>query len=423
MSLSLVNDTLEQKGFGYREKLQDLLQRVSLKSPFYQAKFKKEGVDPSKVKSIEDLKYLPFTTKDELREAYPLGLGAVEEEKIVRIHSSSGTTGKAVIIPYTKDDVDTWAEMMKRCYLLAGVTPLDRVQITPGYGLWTAGIGFQAGAELLGAMALPMGPGNTEKQIQMLYDLKSTVLTSTSSYALLLAEEVAKRNLKDKISLRIGIIGSERWSEKTRRFIEDNLGVESFDIYGLTEIYGPGIALDCSYHQGLHYWADHLLFEIIDPATGENLPDGEMGELVITTLTKEGAPLLRYRTGDLTRLLPEPCPCGSLYPRIDRIFGRCDDRVKIKGVNIYPGQIDDILSGVEGAEGEYQVILKREEAKDSMLLKVEIKEGFDQKAVSEKIKRDFKTFIGVSVEVEGVSLKTLPRSEKKTKRIVDLRDL
>jgi len=329
-------------------KLKVMLKHVSESSPFYQKKFKEVNVDIEKIKSLENLKLLPFTHKEELRDAYPLGLKAVSENEVIRIHSSSGTTGKPVIIPYTQKDVDIWAMMMMRCYMLAGLTSLDRIQITPGYGLWTAGIGFQLGAERLGAMAIPTGPGNTEKQLEMLVDLKSTALASTSSYALLLAEEIEKRGLKDQIHLRVGIIGSERWSEKMRSRIENELGIETFDIYGLTEIYGPGIALDCSFHEGMHYWSDHLLFEIIDPITGEQLPDGTLGELVITTITKEGAPLIRYRTRDLTRIIPGLCKCGCPFPRIDRILGRSDDRIKFKAVNIYPGQIEDIIHKVPG---------------------------------------------------------------------------
>ncbi len=349
-------------------KLKSILKHVAESSPFYQNKFKEANVDIEKIRSLEDLKLLPFTYKEELRDAYPLGLKAVSENEVIRIHSSSGTTGKPVIIPYTRKDVDIWALMMMRCYMMAGLTCQDRIQITPGYGLWTAGIGFQLGAERLGAMAIPTGPGNTEKQLEMLIDLKSTALASTSSYALLLAEEIQKRGLKDKICLRVGVIGSERWSEKMRSRIETELGIETFDIYGLTEIYGPGIALDCSFHEGMHYWSDHLLFEIIDPITGEQLPDGTLGELVITTLTKEGAPLIRYRTRDLTRIIPGLCKCGCPFPRIDRILGRSDDRIKFKGVNIYPGQIEDVIHKVPGVSSEYQILLARSEGRDSMTL-------------------------------------------------------
>lgn len=391
-----------------------LLRHVSEGSEFYKNKFSKAGINIDEISSLEDFKKIPFTEKEELRSAYPLGLQAVPDEKIVRIHSSSGTTGSPVIIPYTQKDVDTWSEMMMRCYQMAGVTNKDRIQITPGYGLWTAGIGFQLGAERLGAMAIPMGPGNTEKQLQMMVDLKSTILTSTSSYALLLAEEIRKKGIHDKIHLKIGVIGSERWSEKMRNRIESELGIKSFDIYGLTEIYGPGIALDCEYHEGMHYWSDHLLFEIIDPVTGENLPDGELGELVITTLTKEGAPLIRYRTRDLTRIIPEKCKCGSEYPRIDRILGRADDRIKIKGVNIYPGQIEDLIHKLNGVSSEYQIVLSRFEGRDSMLFRVEVdvlEKDFEETKLA--IIKAFKTYIGISPDVECLKVGELPRSEKK----------
>ncbi len=407
-------------------KLKDLLKRVASGSPFYQKKFEEAGLDIDSIKTIEDIAKLPFTTKEELRDAYPLGLQAVPDEKIIRIHSSSGTTGSPVIIPYTQKDVDVWAEMMMRCYRMAGLTETDRIQITPGYGLWTAGIGFQAGAERLGAMAVPTGPGNTEKQLQMLLDLKSTALASTSSYALLLAEEINKRGLRDNINLKVGIIGSERWSPKMRSRIENELGIESFDIFGLTEIYGPGIALDCSMHEGLHYWSDHLLFEIIDPVTEEKLPDGTLGELVITTLTKEGAPLIRYRTRDLTRIIPEVCKCGSPFPRIDRLLGRTDDRIKIKAVNVYPGQIEDVIQRVEGVSSEYQIILERYQGRDSMLFRVEIADADDpgiKSRTAKALNKAFKDFIGISVDVECVGVGELPRSEKKSKRVIDNRDM
>ncbi|MDR0308696.1 MAG: phenylacetate--CoA ligase, partial [Coriobacteriales bacterium] len=304
------------------ELISKLLATIKENSPFYQRKY--ADFDPRDVKSLADFQKLPLTTKEELRDAYPLGLSAVPASKIVRIHSSSGTTGTPVIIPYTKKDVDDWALMFKRCYETAGITCEDRIQITPGYGLWTAGIGFQLGAELLGAMAIPMGPGNTEKQIQMMIDLQSTVLGSTSSYALLLAETIAEKGLGDKIHLRRGVIGSERWGEKMRARIANELGVELFDIYGLTEIYGPGIGINCEHSSAMHCWDDYLYFEIVDPDTEEVLPDGESGDLVITTLQKEGAPLIRYRTRDLTRIIPDPCPCGSPFTRIETLIGRSD---------------------------------------------------------------------------------------------------
>lgn len=403
--------------------LRRLVRRAAEHSPFYRRKLDALGFEARSFAGFADLASLPFTTKEELRAAYPLGLQAVPDEEVVRIHSSSGTTGLPVIIPYTRQDVATWSAMMARCYTLAGVTPLDRVQVTPGYGLWTAGIGFQLGAELLGAMVVPMGPGNTEKQLQMMQDLRSTVLTSTSSYALLLTEEIDRRALRDRIHLRIGIFGSERWGDKMRRRIEEELGVESFDIYGLTEVYGPGIGLDCRCHQGIHYWADHLLFEIVDPATGCPLAPGELGELVITTLTKEGAPLLRYRTRDLTRFLPGRCPCGSPYPRIDRILGRTDDMIKVKGVNVFPGQIDALLREIAGVSSEYQILLTRDEGRDEMLLKVEAERGVDPGAAAESVNRCILRRLGFKAQVEAVPLGSLPRSEKKSKRVFDERDL
>ncbi|MEZ0535765.1 phenylacetate--CoA ligase family protein [Caldicellulosiruptoraceae bacterium PP1] len=391
-------------------------------SPFYRKKFFEKQIVSQDISSINDIHKLPFTTKEELREAYPLGLSAVNEEQIVRIHSSSGTTGTPVIIPYTQNDVDHWKEMMKRCYQFAGLSSKDRIQITPGYGLWTAGIGFQLGAEYLGAMVIPMGPGNTEKQIQMMVDLKSTAITATSSYALLLAEEINKRGLLDKINLKVGIFGSERWGDKQRKKIEEYLNIETFDIYGLTEVYGPGIAIDCKYHEGLHYFDDYLYFEIIDPETGKVLPDGEYGELVITTLRKEGAPLIRYRTRDITRKLIGSCKCGSSYPRIDRIIGRTDDMVKVKGVNMFPAQIDSLLKDIDGVSCEYQLIIERIDSREKVTLKVETETNTNNKELISSIQHQFKNRIGLSPEVELLRIGELPRSEKKTKRIFDLRE-
>lgn len=396
-----------------------MFSRLSRTDGFYQKKFK--GIDLNAIKTQEDFEKLPFTNKSDLREAYPLGLQAVPDSEVVRIHSSSGTTGTPVIIPYTKQDVIDWAEMFKRCYVTAGLTNLDRVHVTPGYGLWTAGIGFQAGAELLGAMVIPMGPGNTDKQIQMMIDLKSTVLCATSSYALLLAEEISKRDVKNKIHLTKGIIGSERWGEKMRHRIANELGVQLYDIYGLTEIYGPGIAMSCSGECGMHYWDDYLYFEIIDPHTGKVLPAGEIGELVITTLRKEGAPLIRYRTHDLTRFLPGECVCGLTYPRIDTLIGRTDDMVKVKGVNIFPGQIDELLREIDGASSEYQVMIDHLNGKDILTLFFETESHADKKQIETNVKQYCKQKIGITITPKAVSMGELPRSEKKSTRIFDNR--
>ncbi len=400
--------------------IKNQLKRVMAAGGFYAEKLK--DVDIDGIRTQEDFETLPFSEKADLRNAYPLGLSAVPEEDIVRIHSSSGTTGTPVIIPYTQKDVDDWAELFRRCYEIAGVTKKDRIHITPGYGLWTAGIGFQLGAEKLGAMTIPMGPGNTDKQIKFMEDMESTVLCATSSYALLLAEEIEKRGVKNKIKLKKGVIGSERWGEKMRARIADELGVQLYDIYGLTEVYGPGIAINCEYNTGMHYFDDFLYFEIIDPKTGRVLPDGELGELVITTLQKEGAPLIRYRTHDLTRIVPGKCPCGRSYPRIDVILGRTDDMVKVKGVNIFPGQIDDLLKELEGASSEYQVFIDHAEGKDQMTVFVETAlDGERKKAMEKSMKDLFKTRIGLTIVPKAVSIGDLPRSEKKSTRIYDYR--
>ena len=402
------------------ESIKKELSTIKDRSPFYREKYK--DIDLSKIKTMEDFQKLPLTDKCELREAYPLGLQSVPEEEVVRIHSSSGTTGTPVIIPYTKQDVEDWAIMFERCYRFAGVTNLDRIHITPGYGLWTAGIGFQAGAERLGAMVVPMGPGNTDKQLKMMQDMKTTVLTATSSYALLLAEEIAKRGIGDKIHLKKALIGSERWGDKMRNRIANELGVELYDIYGLTEIYGPGIGISCQYACGMHYWDDYLYFEVIDPKTGKNVPDGEYGELVITTLRKQGAPLIRYRTHDLTRIIPGECKCGSKHPRIDILIGRTDDMVKVKGVNIFPGQIEDVLSAIDGVSSEYQVMIDHLQGKDTLTLFFETKlEGKDRKELENTVLAEFKSKIGITIIPKAVSMMELPRSEKKSHRIFDNR--
>ncbi|MDR1568871.1 MAG: phenylacetate--CoA ligase [Oscillospiraceae bacterium] len=389
-------------------------------SGFYARKL--SGINPDDIRTRADFEALPFTDKDNLRDAYPLGLAVVPELDIVRIHSSSGTTGTPVIIPYTRRDVEDWAVMFRRCYEIAGVTPTDRVHITPGYGLWTAGIGFQAGAELLGAMVIPMGPGNTDKQLQFMRDLRSTVLCATSSYALLLAEEIEKRGMRGDIHLKKALIGSERWGEKMRRRIAAELGVSLYDIYGLTEVYGPGIGISCDAENGMHMFDDYLYCEIIDPKTGETVPDGTLGELVITTLRKEGAPLIRYRTHDLTRILAGDCACGCKYPRIDTILGRTDDMVKVKGVNIFPGQIDTFLKEVEGVSSEYQAMIDHFEGRDRFTLFFETERLDDERRLLEKeVARVAHARLGLTVMPKAVSIGELPRSEKKSTRVFDNR--
>ena len=395
------------------------IQALTAAESFYGRKLEKAGI--TGITSAKDFEELPFSEKNDLREAYPLGLMTAPEEKIVRIHSSSGTTGLPVIIPYTAKDVEDWAIMFSRCYAMAGITNKDRIQITPGYGLWTAGIGFQAGAEKLGAMVVPMGPGNTDKQLQMMMDMESTVLCATSSYALLLAEEIEKRGIKEKIHLKKGIIGSERWGQKMRDRISAELGIALYDIYGLTEIYGPGIGISCDYDQGMHYWDDYLYIEIIDPVTCKPVPDGEMGEIVITTLVKEGAPLIRYRTHDLSRIIPGTCPCGSPFPRLDVIAGRTDDMMKIKGVNVFPNQIEEVLREFPELSSEYQIRISHLEGKDTMRLYVETNGTVDFITISKRIAERVKSRIGFTPLVKVVELGVLPRSEKKSRRVIDER--
>lgn len=397
------------------------VKRLLKSGSFYGEVYRKAGI--SGVSSQEDFEKLPFSSKDDLRNAYPLGIQAVPEEEVVRIHSSSGTTGKPVIIPYTAKDVVDWAIMFARCYETAGITNKDRIQITPAYGLWTAGIGFQLGAEKLGAMTVPMGPGNTDKQLQMMMDLKTTVLTATSSYALLLAEEINKRGLRDKIHLKKGVFGSERWSKKMREYIRNELGVELYDIYGLTEIYGPGIGITCEKEQGIHYWDDYVYIEIINPETGEPVPDGETGEIVITTLVKEGAPLLRFRTHDLSRIIPEKCSCGRSYPRLDTIGGRSDDMFKVRGVNMFPKQVEELLQDVDGVLSEYNITIAHDDDhnKDIMILTVEVDGRVDFEKTALHIRELFKSRIGMTPKVTAVPVGTLQRSEKKTKRVIDYR--
>jgi len=394
-------------------------------SEFYRNRLDEAGIRPDHIRSLEDLSNLPFTTAEDLREGYPLPLLSAPEEDVIRIHASSGTTGKRKVLAYTQQDVDDWAVMMARCYEMAGLTRKDRVQIAVGYGVWTAGVGFQRGCELFGAMALPIGPGNLEMHCDFLVDFGATTLVSTSSMALLMSEEIRRRGLRDKIKLRKLIYGSERTSEAMRQTIRNSLQAELYDIPGLTELYGPGTGIECSAHEGIHYWADYYITEILDPKTLAPVEPGEMGEMVVTTLRKQAAPLIRYRTRDLTRLLPEPCPCGNPLPRHDRILGRTDDMIKYRAVNIYPGQIDHALSEMSEIGSEYRIILQhREDGKDYMTVEVERAENAstdDDPQVAQRIRRAIKSQILVSAEVAIVEYGSLPRSERKSRRVFDHR--
>ncbi len=395
-------------------------------STFYRERLDAAGVRPDGIRSLADLASLPFTTSDDLRDQYPFPLRAVPFEQIVRIHSSSGTTGKRKILCYTQKDVDDWAHFFARCYEMAGVTHLDRVQIAVGYGLWTAGVGFQAGVERLGAMAVPLGPGNLDLHLEFLVDLQSTVFCCTASMGLLLAEEIHKRGLADKINVRKIIYGSERSSVSMRQRISELFGgAELFDITGLTELYGPGAGIECPHHDCIHYWGDYYILEIVDPETLTPVPDGEWGEMVVTTLAKEGAPLIRYRTRDITRIIPGPCTCGAILPRHSRLRGRTDDMFKFRGVNIYPSSIDRLLSEVPGLGSEYQVHLSRDDrGRDHMQLKIERGAGVEAGRGDElgrEVRHVIRHKLLVTPEVEIVGYRELPRSERKSQRIFDNR--
>ena len=391
----------------------------------YKAKFAAAGLTPQDIRSLDDITKLPCTTAQDLADGYPLPLLSVPEQDVVRVHASSGTTGKRKILAYTQNDVDTFALQMARCYELAGLTTMDRVQLAVGYGLWTAGVGFQLGCERFGAMAVPVGAGNLEAHLAMLTDMGSTCLAATASMALLMGEEVRRNNLLDKVRLRKVIFGAEGHSPKMRKAFEENLGLEdSFDIAGMTEMYGPGTALDCSEHQGLHYWADLFIMEILDPVTLTPVGPGEIGELVVTSLRKEAAPLIRYRTRDLTRMLPGACPCGCTMPRHDHIMGRSDDMIIFRGVNIYPGQVADALQRFADLGSEYHMELSRVAGRDEMTLKVERRPGAscdgDTKLAAELAKA-LHAKVLISAAVCIVDPGTLPRSFGKSRRVTDKR--
>ena len=408
--------------------LQWTVNHVYKNSEFYRKRFDEMGVKPKHIKSLKDISKLPFTMAKDLQEGYPFPLRSSPFEKIVRIHASSGTTGKRKVLCYTQRDINDWANMFARCYEMAGLTTRDRVQIAVGYGVWTAGVGFQLGCERFGALTVPVGPGNIDMQCQFLEDFQSTVLCATASMALLMGEEVQKRGLKERIALKRVIMGSERSSDAQRNRMKELLRVEHvFDIPGLTELYGPGTGLDCIYHEGIHYWADYYILELLDPETLQPVPSGETGEMVVTTLRKEATPLIRYRTRDLTKLILKRCSCGSILPMHDRLLGRSDDMFIFRAVNIYPGQIDHILSNIKGIGSEYQIHLDRgDDGKEYMAIKVERAERgnpAEDPVLASTIEEEIKKQILVSGKVEMVDYGNLPRSERKSKRVFDHREI
>jgi len=412
------------------ERLQSTLFRVAGHVPFYRRKFRDIGLDPDGFDSLTELANLPFTTKQDLRDNYPYGLFAVPLREVVRVHSSSGTTGQATVVGYTKNDLKNWSDLVARILTAAGVTDDDVVQIAFGYGLFTGGFGLHYGAERLGASVIPISSGNTKRQLQIMRDFKTTALVCTPSYALLLADQMIEQDINiNALPLRYGLFGGEPWSEAMRGELEDKLHIRATDNYGLSEIMGPGVAGECPECRGLHINEDHFLAEIIDPDTLEPVADGEAGELVITTLTKEAFPVIRYRTRDLTRFITGRCPCGRTFRRMERVFGRTDDMLIIKGVNVFPSQIEQVLFEIEGTEPHYQIVVERQGRLDKATVLVEVVESifFDQmkkqRDLIDRIKRRLAAELGIGVDVKLVEEKTIERFEGKAKRVIDKRRL
>jgi len=413
------------------KRLRDLVDRVYSTVPFYRRKLSEIGYKPGDLRKLEDLSRLPFTTKDDLRENYPFGLFAVPMERVVRIHASSGTTGKPTVVGYTRRDIDTWSELMARTLSCGGTTSGDVVHNAYGYGLFTGGLGAHYGAEKIGAAVIPMSGGNTKRQILIMKDFGSTILLCTPSYALNIAEVMADEGVQpSQLRLKCGLFGAEPWSEGMRREIEKKLRLDALDIYGLSEVIGPGVASECIEEKhGLHVFEDHFIPEIIDPETGKPLPHGEAGELVFTTLTKEAFPVLRYRTRDISRLIPTLCSCGRTLLRMERISGRTDDMLIIRGVNVFPSQIESVLMAVEGVEPHYQLIVTREGTLDVLEAQVEVNESIftDEikglERLAKRVEDDIKDLTGVSCKVRLVEPKTIQRSEGKAKRVIDKRTL
>jgi phenylacetate-CoA ligase len=410
------------------ERLRGLLKRVYDSVPLYRAKFDEAGFDPTEFASLDDLTKVPFTVKDDLRSAYPYGMFAVPLRDIVRVHSSSGTTGQITVVGYTRGDIDRWSDLMARTFASAGATEDDIVQVTYGYGLFTGGLGAHYGSERLGALTIPVSGGNTKRQVQILKDFGVTVLACTPSYALLIAETAQEMgiDLRD-MPLRIGVFGAEPWSENMRRQVEDALGVSAIDIYGLSEVMGPGVASECVHKYGLHVFEDHFLIEIVDQENLQPLPDGEYGEVVFTTLTKEGIPVVRYRTRDISRIIPGECACGRTFRRMERVTGRSDDMLIIRGVNVFPSQIEQVLTGIPGVAPHYQVVLTKKGSMDNVEVHVEVAPdiAYDEvrelERIQRRVKAEIESALAVSIAVKLVEPKSIARSEGKAKRVLDLR--
>ncbi len=414
------------------ERLKKQVAYVAEKSPFYQRVFKENRINPGDIESLSDISRLPFTSKLDFRDNYPFGLLCVPMNQVVRVHSSSGTTGKPIIAPYTKGDIDTWAEIMARTLATAGVTSDDVLQNSYGYGLFTGGLGFHYGAECLGATVIPTGGGNTKRQILLMQDLGTTVITCTPSYSLILNETAIEMGVDLRESkLRVGVFGAEPWSEQMRKDIQGKIGISAINIYGLTEIIGPGVSTECPCQCGMHIAEDHFLAEIINPDTGEPLPYGETGELVLTTLTKEAQPVIRFRTKDITSLNPEPCECGRTHVRMSRITGRTDDMLVIKGVNVFPSQIESVLLDVEGVEPHYMIVVDRQEGfkSDSIEIWVEVSEDIFSDEMSKmenlgnKLRAEMDSVLAIVAKIKLVEPRSIARTEGKAKRVFDRSEL
>jgi phenylacetate-CoA ligase len=411
-------------------RLKKVVERVYYNVPFYRQKFQERGLEPSDIKSLADLKNLPFTTKQDLRDNYPFGMFAAPMSEIVRVHASSGTTGKPTVVGYTRTDLNNWAEIMARSLTSGGTTKDSVIQIAFGYGLFTGGFGVHYGAERIGALVIPISGGNTERQIMIMKDFGTTVLACTPSYAIYLAETLEKMGIdRSELKLKYGIFGAEPWSEKMREEIEKRLNITAIDIYGLSEVIGPGVAIECQEKKGLHIFEDHFIPEIIDPVTGEVLPEGEKGELVFTTLTKEAFPVIRYRTRDLSVLTRKPCPCGRTHIKMAKVFGRTDDMLIIRGVNVFPSQVETAILEVAGVEPHYLLVVDRVGSLDELEIQVEVSPRMfsDQvkglEDLERKIKHRVESILGISVRIRLVEPNTLPRSEGKACRIFDRRNI
>jgi phenylacetate-CoA ligase len=412
------------------ERLQQRVKYVYDRVPFYRAKFREMGVPPGDIKSLDDVPRLPFTSKNDFRDNYPYGLMAVPLSEVVRVHASSGTTGKPIVVPYNARDIDTWSNLMARTLTSAGVHKGDVMQNSYGYGLFTGGLGFHYGGERLGAAVIPASAGNTKRQLMLIEDLGTTVVTCTPSYALILAETAQEMGIDlTSTQLRLAVCGAEPWTENMRAEIEAKAGITAIDIYGLTEIMGPGVSCECQYKAGLHIWEDHFLAEVVNPATGQPLAYGQEGELVLTTLTKECLPVIRFRTHDLVTLYPEACQCGRTMVRMSKVRGRADDMLIIRGVNVFPTQIESVLLSVEGVEPHYQIIVDRKRHLDDIEIWVEVSEavfsdevrGLEE--VAEKVRVEMNSVLGISARIKLVEPKTIIRTEGKAKRIIDRREL